>query len=161
MYGSSVVIWWCWACRYYAIVFAYVTPQHSANNGPEVQEHFYIHFKPKLKFRKCFLSNEWRLYKIQNYINMNGWSFGTPDISPGPLSRYPGMQSTCCNAHEHGEPVDNIYGIPIPNTPPLSLRARFMGPTWGPSGADMTQVGPMLAPWPLLSGTRLTDCTRH
>ena len=29
---------------------------------------------------------------------------------------------------------------------------RFMGPKWGPSGADMTQVGPMLAPWTLLSG---------
>ena len=33
------------------------------------------------------------------------------------------------------------------------LIARFMGPTWGPSGADKTQVGPMLAPWTLLSGT--------
>ena len=28
-----------------------------------------------------------------------------------------------------------------------SLITRFMGPTWGPSGADRTQVGPMLAPW--------------
>ena len=27
-----------------------------------------------------------------------------------------------------------------------------MGPTWGPSGADRTQVAPMLAPWTLLSG---------
>ena len=26
-----------------------------------------------------------------------------------------------------------------------SLIARFMGPTWGPSGADRTQVGPVLA----------------
>ena len=34
----------------------------------------------------------------------------------------------------------------------LSLIARFMVPTWGPSGADRTQVGPMLAPWTLLSG---------
>ena len=33
-----------------------------------------------------------------------------------------------------------------------SQRARFMGPLWGPSGADRTQVGPMLAPWTLLSG---------
>ena len=33
-----------------------------------------------------------------------------------------------------------------------ALIARFMGPTWGPSGADRTQVGPMLAPWTLLSG---------
>ena len=32
-----------------------------------------------------------------------------------------------------------------------SLIARFMGPTWGPSWADRTQVGPMLAPWTLLS----------
>ena len=32
------------------------------------------------------------------------------------------------------------------------LIARFMGPIWGPSGADRTQVGPMLAPWTLLSG---------
>ena len=30
--------------------------------------------------------------------------------------------------------------------------ARFMGPTWGPSGTDRNQVGPMLAPWTLLSG---------
>ena len=27
-----------------------------------------------------------------------------------------------------------------------------MGPTWGPYGADRTQVGPTLAPWTLLSG---------
>ena len=33
-----------------------------------------------------------------------------------------------------------------------SLMTRFMGPTWGPSGADRTQVGPMLTPWTLLSG---------
>ena len=34
----------------------------------------------------------------------------------------------------------------------MSLIARFMGPTWGPSGAYRTQVGPMMAPWTLLSG---------
>ena len=30
--------------------------------------------------------------------------------------------------------------------------ARLMGPTWGPSGTDRTQLGPMLAPSTLLSG---------
>ena len=30
--------------------------------------------------------------------------------------------------------------------------SRFMRPTWGPPGADRTQVGPMLAPWTLLPG---------
>ena len=33
-----------------------------------------------------------------------------------------------------------------------SLIARFMGPSWGPSRADSTQVGPILAPWTLLFG---------
>ena len=37
-----------------------------------------------------------------------------------------------------------------------SLIARFMGPTWSRSGADGTQVGPMLAPLTLLSG--LVSC---
>ena len=37
-------------------------------------------------------------------------------------------------------------------SPIYVLIARLMGPTWGPSGADRTQVGPMLAPWTLLSG---------
>ena len=34
-----------------------------------------------------------------------------------------------------------------------ALRARFMGPTWGPSGADRTQVDPMMARLILLSGS--------
>ena len=33
-----------------------------------------------------------------------------------------------------------------------TLITRFMGPTWGPSWADRAQVGPLLAPWTLLSG---------
>ena len=50
-----------------------------------------------------------------------------------------------------------------------SLIARFMGPTLGPSGADRTRVGRMLAPWTLLSGipmklgpvTRRIDCVSN
>ena len=30
--------------------------------------------------------------------------------------------------------------------------AKFMGPTWGPPGSCWTQIGPVLAPWTLLSG---------
>ena len=46
----------------------------------------------------------------------------------------------------------NPMNAPVPVT---SLIARFMGPTWDPSGADRTQVGPMLTPWTLLSGVVL------
>ena len=38
-----------------------------------------------------------------------------------------------------------------------SLIGRFMGPTWGPSGADRSQVGPMGAQWTLLSGMTWTE----
>ena len=34
-----------------------------------------------------------------------------------------------------------------------TLIARFMGPTWDPFGTERAEVGPMLAPWTLLSGT--------
>ena len=39
-----------------------------------------------------------------------------------------------------------------PQASVCSLIARFMGPSWGPSGTDRTQVGTMLDPWTLLSG---------
>ena len=57
-------------------------------------------------------------------------------------------------------PLSNIVIAPIsviptkPNTakPCASQIARFMGPPWGPPGSCRPQVGPMLAPWTLLSG---------
>ena len=43
--------------------------------------------------------------------------------------------------------------------------AKFMGPTWGPSGSCRPQMGPMSAPWTLLSGiTGINDdpiCWHH
>ena len=36
-----------------------------------------------------------------------------------------------------------------------------MGPTWGPSRADRTQVGPMLAPWTLFSGSIANTLELH
>ena len=49
--------------------------------------------------------------------------------------------------------IVNVRLIVLMNTMVYtSLITRLMGPTWVPSGADRTQVGPMLAPWTLLSG---------
>ena len=33
------------------------------------------------------------------------------------------------------------------SSPTHTQIAIFIGPTWGPTGADRTQVGPMLVPW--------------
>ena len=53
-------------------------------------------------------------------------------------------------------PFISLRNILLTSARPLieetSLIARFMGPTWGLSGDDRTQVGPMFVPWTLLSG---------
>ena len=51
---------------------------------------------------------------------------------------------------EYFEPSKNMFAF-------TSLITRFMGLTWGPSGADRTQVGPMLATWTLVSGKYIPD----
>ena len=51
--------------------------------------------------------------------------------------------------HCSGKSVDCLYHRI--HKAMVSLTARFVGPTWNPSGADRFQVGPMLAPWTLLS----------
>ena len=56
-------------------------------------------------------------------------SYGTYPIKPGQA-----VDLRCHSAHV------------------TSQIARFMGPTWGPPGSCRPQVGPMLAPWTLLSG---------
>ena len=40
-------------------------------------------------------------------------------------------------------------------TAALPQIAKFTGPTWGQHGSSRPQMGPMLAPWTLLSGTPL------
>ena len=39
--------------------------------------------------------------------------------------------------------------------------AISMGPTWGPPGSCRLQMGPMLAPWTLLSGAFPLDCYNY
>ena len=71
---------------------------------------------------------------------------GNPLISNGfPVQRASNQENVFMSWYHH---VVAIH-------PQMPLIARFMGPTWGPSGADRTQVGPMLAPWTLLSGASL------
>ena len=48
------------------------------------------------------------------------------------------------------------------NLLPYSMKAqiaKFMGPTWGPPGSCWPQMGPILAPWTLLSGCGLDSIT--
>ena len=81
------------------------------------------------------------------------WRDGVlPHCSRCMLARY--CSRECQKYHwKHGH-QKNCWkkGRWVSSIPTCTLIARFMRPTWGPSGADRIQVGPMLAPWTLLSG---------
>ena len=49
-----------------------------------------------------------------------------------------------------------ILSVLVTESSIYALMTRFMGSTWDPTGADRTQVGPMLAQWTLLSGCLMT-----
>ena len=74
-------------------------------------------------------------------------------------------------AQDHPSPTFEPYALPrqstslyIPYTKSLPVHtqiARFVWPTWGQPGSCWPQVGPMLAPWTLLSGhlyTKISVC---
>ena len=66
------------------------------------------------------------------------------------LKKVKGQTAPFIPHYPHTQQIDYIFHI-------IEVRivtqiARFMGPTWGPAGADRTHVGPMLAHWTLLSG---------
>ena len=58
------------------------------------------------------------------------------------ITQHKGLQplTNRCYKHTFVNHVCLLTGV-------TTLIARFMGPTWGSSGADRTQVGPMLAAW--------------
>ena len=58
----------------------------------------------------------------------------------------------------YGHQNESNINLSRPSDAKSALIARFMGPPWGTSGADRTQVGPMLAPWTLLSGCASESC---
>ena len=86
--------------------------------------------------------------RISNYVHFKVWDefnypFQTSTVEPSKLRNGQVISSK-------GPKPYILWGVSALYT--ASLIARFMGPTWGPFGADRTQVGPMWAPWTLLSG---------
>ena len=50
------------------------------------------------------------------------------------------------------------YMLATHRVPSCAQIATFMGPTWGPPVSCRPQMGPMLAPWTLLSRTCFSSC---
>ena len=83
----------------------------------------------------CWTITTWSLTHSQSISNQ-------PSTSPQPVVSILEPLSFC-----HQPTGSQVVGHWLP-----SLIARFLGPTWGPSGTDRAQVGPMLAPSTLISG---------
>ena len=97
------------------------------------------------KFVKTIFN--WKIFNCRSRLTTkNSSKFHLTDLSDGSTSQEWRGQSSS---------YKQITGGPLhceQGSKRAFLIARFMGPTWGPSGADRSQVGPMLAPWTLLSG---------
>ena len=111
-----------------------------------------VYHKPDQRHSKTFfrfaiwLVDFLKFFKFQ-FGFPNSWSSSTSYVAfqfPAHLSVW--CSSICWGSSQHGAQGH------FPGEGRYTLIARSMGPTWGPSGANRTQVGPMLAPWTLLSG---------
>ena len=70
------------------------------------------------------------------------------------ISSHSAEYTPICFQQLMGQPIMvNIVVRSILTTSILPQIAKFMGPTWGPPGSCRPQIGPMLTPWTLLSGT--------
>ena len=93
-----------------------------------------------LLFVSRYISQNWYIFRTHLYITQ-GWFKASNE-----RSRYTVKESLIGWAQIRNQSCHSTLHVT------LTRIARFMGPTWDPSGSDRTQVGPMLAPWTLLSG---------
>ena len=68
-----------------------------------------------------------------------------------PLQRARHVELWCFLCCQPAIVVEKTVGLPM-MWDAMTQIAKFMGPTWGPPGSYRPQMGPMLAPWTLLSG---------
>ena len=89
-----------------------------------------------------------------------GCCAGTGSVSGSGTSKLTSRDSGKFERYQATQNVDWTGRVTFAICSILTLIARFMRPTLGPSGADRAKVGPMLAPWTLLSGECCTGTTK-
>ena len=109
---------------------------------------YYVHMAPLADINSAFIGNHIDICDIQWPWIAKTFSYQGPYkltwIQRGHLSAQPpAKEESCKNVLANLHRFDKFF---------CTLITRFTGPTWGPPGADGTQVGPRLAPWSLLSG---------
>ena len=106
----------------------------------------------------CITSSHVLLIWSTRTFTHSQWNARCNSISPVVCTWVWGLQDTIClhvmRVYVPQGQVCYLHSFVIPKgyRQGCTLIARLIGPTWGLSGADRTQVGPMLVPWTLLSG---------
>ena len=90
----------------------------------------------------------WRIYASFNWTDIDSGN-GLVPVRATPLTKPILTYNLLKPRNKFSDILDEFFGITIVvlvfTGAWISLIARFMGPTWGPSGTDRTQVGPC---WP-------------
>ena len=126
----------------------------TGNSPPNVSFSVYgLYFVPYS--RNCLDSLEcWYFLALLFISSSSKWHIMTLSAHSVMLFAFTGIRSTM-KTLQSNVPSDTDRQL-LSKRPITAIHAliarRFMGPTWDPSGADRTQVGPMLTPWTLLSG---------
>ena len=99
----------------------------------------------------CLFNNFFRLTTkiVSQTFVVTGW------FPSQRASNAESVSTSSCDRFDLAEKSSHTYHIQtfiIRKNPDSKIYGANMGPKWGPPGADRTQVGPMLAPWTLLSG---------
>ena len=99
------------------------------------------------------LGISWEIRTWKSWIGHRKVQIWTPRTLLGPDSdSYPWHWSSS----NYGSTIAHgcAAGLGYPKTccSRITQIAKFTGPTWGPPGSCRPQMGPMLAPWTLLSG---------
>ena len=73
-------------------------------------------------------------------------------MPPPPLFKFSNPIASPLTANPGSAPGHTGWRVKTSTLHNTAQIARFMGPTWSPPGSCRPQMGPMLAPWTLLSG---------
>ena len=121
------------------------------------------HLSNVLGSSKCLqflVSIEWMGYQRKSYVSTMGYLFVQYTLSKWVsntnrivLNIKWSIWFSSIDLHTYTENNRFVFLLCLHDELSMqTLIARFMGPTWGSSGAHMTKVGHVLAPWILLSG---------
>ena len=149
---------YCWFCYWFMILpllFAYIPPSSVQRTCPRAFIGEWKQIKGGSAKGLWNKLEEFGLY-LHGLTGRDLKLFNDKNIMSSGMRHYQFCQSVQSAHIRHFISHSHRYNIKFIVTSlqcgVASQIAKFTGPTWGPTGSSWSQMGPMLAPWTLLSG---------